>query len=101
MQATGYTVQKLTRQYSVTRLAAEGDETLTEDLQVERTPLRKLANAILDDCGLAAPPRVARAFAAQFLRPLSAQSAAVVTISGSRIRHWADYGSADLERESA
>jgi hypothetical protein len=49
MEVTGYTVQKLTRQYAVTRLATAGDEPLAEGLRVETTPLRTLANTILDD----------------------------------------------------
>ena len=89
MESTGYTVQKLTRQYCVTRLALAGDQALVEDLRVESTPLRTLADTILDDCGLATRPEVTRAFARRFLRPLSSFSAGVVTISTASIRSWA------------
>jgi hypothetical protein len=97
MDAMGYTVQKLTRQYCVTRLATAGDESLAEDLRVETTPLPTLANAILDDCGMASHPQVAQAFATRFLHPLSALSAGVVTISTTQIRNWASAESATAQ----
>jgi hypothetical protein len=96
MDATGYTVQKLTRQYCVTRLATAGDEALAEDLRVETTPLRTLANTILDDCGVPSHPHVAQAFATRFLISLAALSFGVVTISTAQIRNWAAAESADL-----
>lgn len=90
MEVTGYTVQKLTRQYAVTRLATAGDEPLAEGLRVETTPLRTLANTILDDYGLGTQPAVAKAFETRFLRPLKSLSFGVLTISASTIRSWAD-----------
>lgn len=89
MDATGYTVQKLTRQYCVTRLATAGDEALAEDLRVETTPLPALANTILADCGVPPHPHAAQSFATRFLGPLTTLSFGVVTISTTQIRVWA------------
>jgi hypothetical protein len=87
--ATAYAVQKLARQYCITRLANAGDQALIEDLREETTPLGLLADAILDDCGYGRQPRAAEAFAERFLTPLSARSSDVVTIRTAAIRRWA------------
>ena len=87
--ATAYTVQKLAHQYCITRLAAAGDEALAEDLHEETTPLGRLADMILGDCGYSWQPRVAEAFAERFLGKLSASATDVVTIRTAAIRDWA------------
>ena len=87
--ATAYAVQKLARQYCITRLAAAGDEPLAEDLREEMTSLGTLADMILGDCGYGVQPRVAEAFADRFLGPLTASSNDVVTIRTEAIRTWA------------
>jgi len=71
MEANAYTVQKLARQYWVTRLASAGDEAVGEGLHVDSTPLGSVASAILHDRGYATRPDVAEAFAARFLNPMS------------------------------
>lgn len=87
--ATAYTVQKLAHQYCITRLAAAGDEALGEDLREETTPLGRLADMILGDCGYGRQPRVAEAFAERFLGNLSSRATDVVTIRTATIRDWA------------
>ena len=89
LEANGYTVQKLARRYWITRLAAAGDESLAEDLRVDTTPLRSLADAILADCRHLPRPERSDAFAERFLTPLSRLPQGVVTIPQSKIASWA------------
>ncbi len=89
MEANAYTVQKLARQYWVTRLASAGDEAVGEGLYVDSTPLGSVARAILHDRGYATRPDVAEAFAARFLNPLQRLPHGVITISTSKIDRWA------------
>ena len=89
MEANAYTVQKLARQYWVTRLASAGDEAVGEGLHVDSTPLGSVASAILHDRGYPTRPDVAEAFAARFLNPLQRLPHGVITISTSKIDDWA------------
>jgi hypothetical protein len=88
MEANAYTVQKLARQYWITRLASAGDQSVAEALHVDSTPLGSLARTILHDCGYGAHSAAADSFADRFLGILRHRPTAVITIPASKIDRW-------------
>lgn len=89
MEANAYTVQKLARQYWVTRLASGGDEAVGQGLHVDSTPLGSVARTILDDFGITTRAEIAEAFATRFLNGLKNLPHGVITIPTSKISDWA------------